>query len=34
MVLIKIKENKRSYIKQINQDKVIYLDIYIDQNKN
>ena len=33
MVLIKIKENKRSYIKKINQDKVLYLDNYIDQNK-
>ena len=33
MVFIKIKENKRSYIKKINQDKILYLDIYIDQHK-
>ena len=33
MVLIKIRENERSYIKKINQDKILYLDIYIDQHK-
>ena len=32
MVFIKIKENKRSYIKN-KLDKILYLDIYIDQHK-